>query len=87
MDAHNGQIREYHISIEEEETGTLWTLITMELSKIISSLHPYYVYVCAVHAVTVRRGLSSEVVYITTQKDGNLSCQCCISIFPLSPQT
>lgn len=70
VEARNGLIREYHIVIEEEETGTSWVHMTTDKSKTITSLHPSYVYVCEVHAVTVSRGQPSEVVYITTQEDG-----------------
>ena len=76
VDSQNGQIREYHIVISEEETGRLWTHITTDLFKTITSLHPYYVYMCAMHAVTVSRGRSSRVVYITTHEDGTTYSIC-----------
>ena len=73
QDTWNGIIQEYHIVVEEDITGTTWTYRTSNVYKTITNLHPYYVYVCSVHAVTIAMGPSSESVYITTQEESKLS--------------
>ena len=67
---HNGVIRSFTIVLLEVDTGLTISYDAVNTSKSISSLHPYYMYQCEVHAFTVRNGPPSEPVYITTLEDG-----------------
>ena len=68
----NGIIREYYAIVEEEITGRSWTYRTYNTHIIARNLHPYYVYVCRVHAITVAMGPPSDSVDILTEEAGKL---------------
>jgi receptor-type tyrosine-protein phosphatase Q len=57
----NGIIREYNVTIIEEETGLVLQLVTSSLFIHVSNLHPFYTYRCTVAAVTI--GLGPEAVF------------------------
>jgi len=69
-DTRNGIIREYYAVVEEEITGTRWTYRTYDTRVTARNLHPYYVYVCWVHATTIAMGPPSDSVYILTEEAG-----------------
>lgn len=53
----NGLIREYHLTITEVETGmiTNYTALGTQ-SYTVTSLHPFYTYLCTVAAYTIGLG-------------------------------
>ena len=68
----HGIIREYHINLTEQETGTLTTYTTSTTALEIALLHPYYNYTWTVTAVTVGEGPYTTSNNITTFQDGKL---------------
>ena len=66
----NGVIRNYRVNITEEETGRVFTFISLTNSLVVPSLHPYYTYQCRVSAFTVDYGPFTDVLTITTMEDG-----------------
>ena len=68
----NGLLREYQVDITEVETGTTFQLSTLatETTIIISSLHPYYNYLCSVSAVTIGLGPFSQILTFLTLQAG-----------------
>lgn len=69
-DTHNGIIRSYSILLEEQDTGLTLTYRAEDMARVITFLHPYYVYKCQIQAFTVSNGPASDPVYITTFEDG-----------------
>lgn len=67
---HNGIIRNYTLSITEENTGRRILTTSRTLSQRVESLHPYYNYTCEVAAVTVSAGPFSEPIIVTTAEAG-----------------
>ena len=67
----NGVIREYRISITEQDSSQSWKLTTTFLARQITGLHPYYIYSVRVAAVTVAEGPNSTAIQIRTYQDGN----------------
>ena len=70
----NGIIREYKINITEVDTGTELVLYSTTSSLTVSSLHPFYTYMCRVSTSTVEYGPYSESFLITTFEDGEHIC-------------
>jgi receptor-type tyrosine-protein phosphatase Q len=70
---HNGIIRNYTVSITEENTGEQFLFTSHTLSQRVDSFHPYYNYTVAVAAVTVGTGLFSEPITITTGEAGTMA--------------
>lgn len=66
----NGIIREYQINITEIDTGRVLLLYSTTSQLTVTSLHPFYTYVCRVSASTVEYGPYSESIQITTFEDG-----------------
>ena len=66
----SGIIREYTVNVTEVETASLTVLTSTTTSLLVSSLHPYYTYECAVSAYTIEHGPYSEVLTVTTSEDG-----------------
>jgi len=66
----NGIIRHYLVSVLEVETSEMSTYTTVSTQLNISSLHPYYTYICGVAAVTITVGPSSQSVSIITPPEG-----------------
>lgn len=70
---HNGIIRNYTVSIAEENTGRLTLLTSYTSSQRIDSIHPYYNYTCTVAAVTVSAGPFSAPITIITAEAGTVN--------------
>lgn len=70
---HNGILRNYTVSVTEENTGSVVLLTTHNTSQRVESLHPHYNYTCAVSAVTVSAGPFSTPITITTAESGTPS--------------
>ena len=70
MALRNGIVREYKITITEVETETEIVLYSTDSPLILSTLHPFYTYVCRVSAFTVEYGPYSEESLIVTPQDG-----------------
>jgi len=68
----NGIIREYQVNITEIQTANTILLNSTSTSVVVQSLHPHYMYACAVSAYTVGSGPYSEVLNVTTAEDGTL---------------
>ncbi len=66
----NGIIRNYSVSVTEENTGRMILLTSYSNSQRVDSIHPYYNYTCAVAAVTVSTGPLSAPITITTTEAG-----------------
>ena len=71
LDDQNGIIREYRISITEDETGDVMSLTSSSTSVTVTSLHPYYTYRCSVSAYTVDIGPATSESTVRTLEDGN----------------
>jgi len=68
----NGILRYYLVSILEKNTGGMMEYIANSTNITISSLHPHYIYLCNVAAVTNMIGPSSQNIRINTPQDGEL---------------
>ncbi len=68
-DHHNGVIRRYHIIVTEVETGRVFQVNSTATSATLLSLHPYFVYICAVAAFTTAEGPYSTNVSIRLPED------------------
>ena len=68
----NGYIVQYRVTITETETNTVSRSNVTGTSLTVTSLHPYYVYMFSVAAVTVGIGPYSDGVNVTTDEDGKL---------------
>lgn len=66
----NGIIREYIINITEVDTGRELVFYSSTSSITISSLHPFYTYLCRVSAFTVEYGPYSANLQFVTLEDG-----------------
>lgn len=66
VEARNGIVIQYSVSLLERETGSMKHGTSTELSINVGSLHPDYTYDCRVAAVTVEEGPFSAVVSIHT---------------------
>ena len=69
----NGAIRHYIANVTEHETGSQFGAVTTQMGITFTSLHPYYMYVCAVYAVTIGAGPGAEPVSVTTMEDSKCS--------------
>lgn len=67
---HNGDIREYRVNVTELETGQVLSFTTPVTELVVSGLHPYYLYECAVSAVTVDVGPYSADIAVRTHEAG-----------------
>ena len=67
---YNGIIREYRVNVTEIQTGRRFTQSTQDTEIVIADLHPFYVYNCAVAAVTVSDGNYSAVISVRTAESG-----------------
>ena len=73
VDAQNGIITRYLISITEVKTGRSFSLFSPTTSVNVTSLHPFYTYNCAVAALTiVGDGPYTTSIAIVTLQDGKL---------------
>lgn len=70
MALRNGIVREYKVNITEVETDREIVLYSMDSPLTVSTLHPFYTYVCRVSAFTVEYGPYSEEFLIVTPQDG-----------------
>lgn len=66
---HNGIIRSYEIAVSENHTGLVHHFTTTHLHYMVDSLHPAYLYIVQVKAVTVEAGKPSEQLIFTTLED------------------
>ena len=71
----NGIIRQYLITIVEEDTGRQFQLTSLVNHILVNFLHPFYTYVSTVAASTVRIGPNSTPVSVTTLEAGIISCK------------
>ena len=69
FESQNGLIRKYEISIDSED-GIQYTDETQNISITITYLHPNYQYNITVSALTILKGVSSQIIYIVTLEDG-----------------
>ena len=69
----NGAIRHYIVNVTEHETGSEFGAVATQMMITLSSLHPYYTYVCSVYAVTIGAGPAAEPVSVTTFEDSKCS--------------
>ena len=69
----NGAIRQYIVNVTELETGFKFGRVATQMMITLSSLHPYYTYVCTVYAVTIGAGPAAEPVSVTTFEDSKYS--------------
>jgi len=65
----NGNIRNYTLSVTEQDTGRQFSLVSDDTQEIITSLHPSYSYIIAISAVTVAGGPYSTHIEIVTEED------------------
>ena len=70
---HNGIIRHYIVQVLEQETGALFSQISLHTVLILGQLHPYYTYMFTVAAVTVSTGPYSEPYSVRTLEDSKSS--------------
>ena len=81
LEHQNGIIREYRFNITERETGMAYYQVAAAPFLTLSSLHPFYTYICTVAAFTIARGPYSVEVNITMPEDGMFylsnCCQSC----------
>ena len=71
MDLQNGVIRHYLIMVSETNTGTnMSRRTTANTAFTIGMLHPYYLYVFMIQAVTVAEGPFSSSIAAVTLQDG-----------------
>ena len=70
MGSQNGVIREYKINLTELDTGREIVLYSTMPLLTVSSLHPFYTYLCHVSAFTVEYGPFSDGFHITTPENG-----------------
>ena len=68
----NGYIVEYRVRVTEKNTGRASTSTVTDRSLTLTSLHPYYIYLFSVAAVTVGIGPYSIAINITTDEDGEI---------------
>ena len=66
----NGDIRRYTLLIVESETGRQFEVTTNDTQIIISSLHPYYNYMCRVRAETTQPGPYSVAISVHLLEEG-----------------
>ena len=79
----HGIIREYHINLTEQETGTLTTYTTSTTALEIALLHPHYNYTWTVTAVTIGEGPYTTSNNVTTLQDGKfIKTNIIIPIYP-----
>ena len=67
---HNGIIRYYAVNLTETDTGVQFQIESETTAKIISSLHPSYIYEVVVAAVTIAIGPYSVSVTFGLPEDG-----------------
>lgn len=68
----NGIIQYYSIELTENNTGLVYVYNSSLEDRVITGLHPYYIYECTVAAVTILTGPFSPPVTIQTKEDGQL---------------
>lgn len=68
----NGIIREYKINVSEVETGRELEFYSSTSAITISTLHPFYTYLCRVSAFTVEYGPYTEDLVFMTLEDGEI---------------
>ena len=68
----NGDIRRYTISIVEVETGQEFETMTNISQATVTSLHPYYNYMCKVRAETILPGPFSDVISVLLLEEGEV---------------
>jgi len=70
-DRHHGDIQEYRINVTgvEDEIMLQLTSDVNETQIIVGSLHPYYIYIITVAAVTIAEGPSDSAT-VRTNEDG-----------------
>ena len=73
MEHHNGVITEYRVNVTVTNTEEQFQLSTGDTEITISNLHPYYLYMCTVTAVTVAEGPYTASIAVRTAEAGNIS--------------
>ena len=64
----NGIIRNYTISVNEQNTGRQFSLVSDDTHETLSSLHPSYIYLISISAVTIGGGPYSTQIAIQTEE-------------------
>lgn len=72
LSGQNGIIRYYIINITEQATMRQFSVESLTNYFILVDLHPYYLHIISVSAVTVGQGPFSDAVSIQTIEDGML---------------
>lgn len=75
-DHQNGVIRHYRISVNDVDTDTHFTVISLQTSSVISDLHPFFTYNFGVCAVTVGVGPCAYAGPIQLQQESELTVRC-----------
>ena len=68
----NGDIRHYTLSIVELETRREFEIMTNVSQVTVTSLHPYYNYMCKVRAETTQPGPFSDVISVLLLEEGEM---------------
>lgn len=67
----HGILQYYVVKLREQETGRMWTFVSVAAQINIGSLHPYYNYECTVAAHTIAgTGLYTGAVVVQTHEAG-----------------
>ena len=70
-DTHNGLIVQYRIRVEDDQSKDVYFLNTTGTTFTVTNLHPYFIYVFSIAAVTeLGVGPHSDTVTITASEDG-----------------
>ena len=64
----NGIIRNYTINVNEQNTGRQFSLVSDDTHETLSSLHPFYIYLISIRAVTIAGGPYSTQIAIQTEE-------------------
>jgi len=79
----NGIIRNYIISVTEQDTGRQFSRTSVNTVESFHALHPFYVYIITITATTVASGPPSPPIAVQTDEDCNklgtlMKCICFI---------
>ena len=66
----NGIIRNFAVNLTDENTGQQQILTTTANTLQIANVHPFYIYLCSVSAVTISAGPYSPPISVTTLSSG-----------------
>ena len=78
LSGQNGIIQHYIINVTEQATMRQFSVGSITNYFTLVDLHPYYVYVISVSAVTVEQGPFSNTISVQTLEDGMLYRVICL---------